>query len=208
MSKSRNSNRTRTPKVATVAVPHKAAAPTDPMAETPTPKKQTRDSARGGSILTIDKGRPRIRYQIPSVARYCARVILKHAMDFELAVESIGRGQMDIDTIREIARNMQDSPEIQAAIEAELTIHGLDDKSKEAFVHELWDWLRSENDVRAVKAAGVLGRGFIAERINVDKPEQLPIEGMEDAVKSMLGTSAQSNKPEPSQNEPETELPN
>jgi hypothetical protein len=182
----------RSRKTELVKVPLQKPVPTDPLAQRPTrPDRHKRGSSRdrknSAKPISIEKGRPRIRYQIPSVARYVARVIIKNAMDYELAVEEIAGGNMDEISIREIARNMQTSTEIQAAIENELTIHGLDDKSKEAFVHEMWDWLRGSSEELAKKAAGILGRGFIAERINVDKPETLPIEGMEDAVNSMLG---------------------
>lgn len=170
-----------------IDLPRKAPVPTDPMAEGPTPVKAKRGSSRDRKILSLDKGRPRIRYQVPSVARYVARVIIKNSMDYELAVEEIAGGNMDEISIREIAHNMQSSAEVQAAIENELTIHGLDEKSKDAFVHEMWDWLRGDSEELAKKAASILGRGFIAERINVDKPETLAIEGMEDAVNSMLG---------------------
>jgi hypothetical protein len=174
-------------------VPHKAPVSQDPMAERPKApdghkRASSRDRAVSANPLTLDKGRPRIRYQIPSVARYVARVIIKNAMDYELAVEEIAGGSMDAISIREIASNMQSSPEIQAAIENELTIHGLDEKSKDAFVHEMWDWLRGDSEEKAKKAAGILGRGFIAEHINVDKPETLAIDGLEDAVNSMLGS--------------------
>jgi hypothetical protein len=191
-----------------VEVPHKAPVPTDPMAQRPSPSmKATRGSSRDRSsharIVSIEKGRPRIRYQVPSVARFVARVIIKHAMDYELAVESIVGDQMDEISIREISNNMRESPEIQAALETELTIHGLDEKSKDAFVHEMWDWLRGDSEEKAKKAAGILGRGFIAEKVNVDKPETLPIEGIEDMANSMLGTV----KPSPQPKDPDA-LPN
>lgn len=155
----------------------------------PGPKPNPKIYLRGPD--TIGKARPprsepTLRYEIPSVAKHIARVVVMYHMDYVKAVRYLV-GDADDVSISKLADRIEANKQVQKYIQDELTITGLDDKSKESFVTEMWEWLRRGSENKAMKAAGILGKGFIAEKVEAVKPEQLPIEGLGDAVRSMLG---------------------
>jgi hypothetical protein len=165
----------------------------------PNPKIYLRDRT------AFDKARekrdePTIRYGIPSVAKHCARVIVMHHMDYPNAVRYLLGANSANANIDKIADELEKSTTVQKYVEEELSVHGLDEMSKDAFVREMWDWLRRGTENKSMKAAGILGKGFIAEKVEAVKPEELPIEGLGDAVRSMLGTPSPTSRKDEKQN--------
>lgn len=71
------------------------------------------------------------------------------------------------------------------AVAAALSTPGLDDSSRDEFVREMWTWLKSRDKVLAPTAARILGRGFIGEKPSDDKPQPLPLAGVEAGVRAM-----------------------
>lgn len=140
---------------------------------------------------------PTIRFEIPSVAKHCARVIVMHHMDYLRAVHYLLGPRADDTNPLKLAERLERSEIVQKCIQEELTVTGLDDKSKESFVSEMWEWLRRGSENKAMKAAGILGKGFIAEKVETVRPEELPIAGLGDAVRSMLGDATPPAGPGP-----------
>ena len=84
---------------------------------------------------------------------------------------------------------MSDSlPRVQQAIEKSLQKRGLDAKSREHFVDLIWRYAESEkpaDERRQLAALRILGKAFISEKIEVDKPQQLKIGGIEEGLEKM-----------------------
>lgn len=169
------------------------AAPTAQPNQAPTQSARKRGGPKVGSgeakIVQVraDRGTPRIRYEIPTVAKHLARVIVMRGMDYEGALRYLLGDRAQEVNISKIAENLEHDQQVQKFIQEELTVHGLDDASKESYLHELWDWFRHGSENKAMKAAGILGRGFVAERVETTKPEDLPIPGLGPSVRRMLG---------------------
>jgi hypothetical protein len=90
------------------------------------------------------------------------------------------------------AHKLENDPRVNAAIEKTLQKRGLDEKSKEHFVDLLWRYAESEepaDEKRQLAALRILGKAFVGEKIEVDKPEELKISGLEAGLKRMLGDS-------------------
>lgn len=148
-----------------------------------------------------------IRHTKPEVASFVARVVIRNQMDYVAAVRELAElkqveGLTD-KRAREMAHTLEQSPAVKAAIEEQLTVHGLDDCSKEAYVKFLWDTMRKMNEedvdgrpmVNEAKlkigltSMRILGKGFVGEKVDVNKPAELPIQGLDDGLKRMMGKS-------------------
>jgi len=127
-------------------------------------------------------------FTVPSVAQYAARVLIGSVMDYKVAAARlVPMGAMpDAKDIARLARTLKDSPEVRRELESLLRADGLDEHSKSSFVREMWAWLMGDNEKLKRQASMILGRGFIGEKVLVDKPEELPIQGFEEGIASLL----------------------
>jgi hypothetical protein len=122
-----------------------------------------------------------------SVSAFVADVAVKNGLDMERAVEEM-RPELPPGQIAETAQTLKADPNVKAAIERALEKRGLDEASKAHFVSILWRFAESTdvNDEKKTLAAWrILGRGFIAEKLEVDKPETLPLARLDEGLRRM-----------------------
>ena len=132
-----------------------------------------------------EKTAKRIRFHIPYVAAYIARIITQNLMDYESAAKQILESSEVSYEVGKLADKLENEPHIQAAIQKELSTSGLDDASQAEFLKEVWFQFRhGTKDLKKV-AMQVLAKGFITDKAGDDKPQPLRIEGMEAGVKRM-----------------------
>lgn len=149
------------------------------------------DDTRGPNTIKADEAFRRWApdFSVPSVAQYAARVLIGSVMDYRVAaVKLIPVGTMpDEKQLARLVRALKESSEVQKELESLLQAQGLDEQSKSSFVREMWAWLMGEDGRLKRQAAMILGRGFIGEKVLVDKPEELPIQGFDEGITSLLG---------------------
>jgi hypothetical protein len=127
-----------------------------------------------------------IPYQKPQVAAHVARSAVMHNMDMEAAVKEMAP-ELSAGEAADVAEKLEGAVQVKVAIEKELAKRGLDEQSKVAFVDKMWRWLEGqEGEKRALTAARILGKGFISERIDVNKPMDLPIRDLSSGIAVMM----------------------
>jgi hypothetical protein len=122
-----------------------------------------------------------------SVSAFVAGVAVKNALDMERTVQEL-RPQLPPAQVAETAQTLQSDPNVKAAIEKALEKRGLDEASKAHFVSILWRYAESidlSDEKKTLAAWRILGRGFIGEKLEVDKPEALPLAGLESGLQRM-----------------------
>jgi hypothetical protein len=122
-----------------------------------------------------------------SVSNFVADVAVRNGLDMERAVEEM-RPELPPAQVAETAQTLQCDPNVKAAIEKALEKRGLDEASKAHFVSILWKYAESidlNDEKKTLAAWRILGRGFVAEKVVVDKPEALPLAGLEAGLKRM-----------------------
>jgi hypothetical protein len=130
-----------------------------------------------------------LRTDRPKVAEFVAGVAVKNALDMEKTVEEL-KPELSPTEVAATAHKLENDPKVTAAIQKTLQKRGLDEDSKEHFVDLLWRYAESEapaDEKRQLAALRILGKAFVGEKIEVDKPEELRISGLEEGLKRMLG---------------------
>ncbi len=180
--------------------PRKTAKPSGPLDFRPTANK---------APASRPADSPRLRPDQPYNAKHIASVVIHCAMDFDAAVRMLTKGwgltELQISSYIE---QCEHAPLVKQYIEEELAASGLDDTSKVAFVKLMWEWLRKGSQEERKKAATILGKGFIGERVSVDKPMPLPLEGLKDGIGKMLAPNVSETSDElaAEDGEPETDV--
>jgi hypothetical protein len=128
-----------------------------------------------------------VRTDRPAVANFVAGAIVKNFMDVGKAVEQI---KPDLSHVQQAqtAHELENDPNIQAAVQSELKRLGLDEKSKAKYVQLLWKYAASElpeNEKRQLTSLRLLGKAFLPEQVQVEAPEALPLKGLEEGLKRM-----------------------
>lgn len=136
-----------------------------------------------------------IRWRNPDTLEYLCRAVIKHKFDWYQAVREIAP-ELDVAEAAEEAVKLRENIAVREAIEDALVDKGLDDKSKSAFVKRMWKWLDSGDEKLMRAAAGILGRGFISDKIDVNKTEELPIRGFKEGVTKLFGEAPDPNSEE------------
>jgi hypothetical protein len=122
-----------------------------------------------------------------AVTDHIVRLLLKHAMDFNKVIEEICPAGTVFDKGRMLDQ-LQTDIRIKTALQRDLAKLGLDDKAKEHYITELWRWFHNEEDPRLrATAARILGKAFIADRVETTNIETLPIADFNEGIKRMLG---------------------
>lgn len=126
-----------------------------------------------------------IKVANPATAEHVATMMLKHQMDARGAVQEMVPGLTPAE-VSVTAQKIESAPQVRAAIEKALEASGLDDQSKKRYVQMMWEWLTGNDPMKAQCAARILGKAFIGERIDVNKPEPLQIVGFDEGVSRLL----------------------
>ena len=119
------------------------------------------------------------------VAQFVAQSVVAKGMDVAGALKAIQPTLTPAEVAGE-ARRVAESPEVQTLIEEELKHKGLDQASKDGFVEEMWRWLYHGNKDLKIAAARILGRGFIAEKVDSNKPQELIIRNYGEGIQRMF----------------------
>jgi hypothetical protein len=134
-----------------------------------------------------------IRWRNPDTLEYLCRAVIKHKFDWYMAVREIAP-ELNVAEAAEEASKLRENIAVREAIEDALVDKGLDEKSKSAFVKRMWKWLDSGDEKLMRAAAGILGRGFISDKIDVNKTEELPIRGFKEGVTKLFGEAIDPNE--------------
>ena len=134
-----------------------------------------------------------VRTDRPAVANFVAGAIVKNLMDVERAVDEI---KPDLSPVQkaQTAHELENDPNILAAVQTELQRLGLDAESKEQYIRLLWRYAASEapeNEKRQLTSLRLLGKAFLPEQVQIEAPETLPLRGLDEGLKRMgLGGDA------------------
>ncbi len=120
----------------------------------------------------------------PSVIDYVARLVILSRMNYRVAVRELFPKEEE-QAITQWANRIKDHPKIQKEVEQQLDAQGLGDKAKQNFVLLMHEWLEGEDPKLRIEAARILSRGYIGDKIIHDKPEVLPIEGLDKGIEKM-----------------------
>lgn len=134
-----------------------------------------------------------VRTDRPDVANFVAGAIVKNFMDVGKAVEQI---KPDLSPVQQAqtAHDLENDPNVQAAVQSELKRLGLDAASKEEYIRLLWRYAASEkleDEKRQLTSLRLLGKAFLPEQVQIEAPETLPLRGLDEGLKRMgLGNEA------------------
>jgi hypothetical protein len=123
-----------------------------------------------------------VRTENPAVANFVAGAIVQNFMDTERAVREIKPG-LSPAQVAETAQKLERDPLVQREIQKTLEKRGLDEQSKEHFVDCYAESEKPEGEMRQLQAMRILGKAYIADRVQVDKPETLRLAGLEAGLK-------------------------
>lgn len=135
-----------------------------------------------------------LRTNRPKVAEFVAGVAVKNLLDMEKTVEEL-KPELSPFEVAVTAHKLESDPKVAAAIQRTLQKRGLDEQSKQHFVSLIWRYAESEDpadEKRQLMALRILGKAFVGEKIEVNKPEPLPIAGAEELMKSIMGDDYES----------------
>jgi hypothetical protein len=128
-----------------------------------------------------------VRTSDPTVAQHVAGAIAKNLLDTEAAVREL-KPELDSYEVSQVVAKLQKDPHIQAAVQKELEKLGLDEESKLKYVQLLWRYAASEapeNEKRQLTSLRLLGKAFLPQQVQIDKPETLPLKGLDEGLKRM-----------------------
>ena len=136
-----------------------------------------------------------------AVCDHVVRLMLKHSMDVNKVIDELQPNGTPFSK-GAIKDQLETDVRIKTALQRDLSKLGLDDKAKEHYITEIWRWFKNESDPRLrATAARILGKAFVAERVETTAIESLPILGFEEGITRMLGSptdcSAQHPEPKP-----------
>lgn len=166
--------------------------PKDPMANDPYPAVLPDGygtQSRGEGIA------PQIRHNDPKVANHIARLLIRNNMDYQSVVSLMlkDREHTDVHVIA-LAQTLEKSPRVQEALQLVYSRMEIDDGSLKVFRSVLWeDFVSRDASPSAVKkkiaAARILAEWFgIGKKADeANRPQTLPIAGMEDGLRQMFG---------------------
>ena len=128
-----------------------------------------------------------VRASDPAVAQHVAGAIAKNLLDIEAAVREL-KPELDSYEVSQVVAKLQKDPHVQAAVQKELEKLGLDEESKLKYVQLLWRYAASEapeNEKRQLTSLRLLGKAFLPQQVQIDKPETLPLKGLDEGLKRM-----------------------
>lgn len=139
----------------------------------------------------------------PSVIDYVARLVILSRMNYLAAARELFPKERD-STVHQWSIRIKDHPKIQKEVEQQLDAQGLGDKAKQNFVLLMHEWLEGEDAKLRIEAARILSRGYIGDKIIHDKPEVLPIEGLDKGLEEM---GLRKPVPPPDESESDEDIP-
>lgn len=160
----------------------------------------------------------------PAVIDTVAEALVANTLDTRAAIRQL-KPEISDQRVVALADKVDAAPEVKAAVEKKLKDRGirLGEDDKKEFVARMWDWMdmgkeamqpifKEDGTTRdfkleirrqevamqyTLKAAQILGKGFIGEKVTVDKPEPLLVEGVAGIMSNWekQGKDAPSDKP-------------
>ena len=129
-----------------------------------------------------------LRTANPRVVEHVAAVMVKNCLDTEQAVAEL-KPDLSPYEAAQTANKLDNDPRVQQAVQKQLQKRGLDEKSKDHFVELIWRYAESENpndEKRQLQSLRILGKAFIADHVEINKPEVLRFSGFEEDIKKMF----------------------
>lgn len=130
-------------------------------------------------------------FSLPIAARKFAIAFVTSGFDEYKAIrkllESVGKeatSRSDYE-VADMARKAMENVSVKAEIQRMFLDAGLDEEHGKKFVTMLWEWMCGDDLALKQTAARILGKAFIAERVVVDKPEDLKLAGLNEGLKAM-----------------------
>jgi len=113
--------------------------------------------------------------------------IVKNFMDVGKAVQQI---KPDLSPVQQAqtAHDLENDPNVQAAVQSELKRLGLDATSKEEYIRLLWRYAGSEkveDEKRQLTSLRLLGKAFLPQQVQIEAPEALPLRGLDEGLRRM-----------------------
>jgi hypothetical protein len=121
----------------------------------------------------------------PVVADFIATAAIKNQLDMSRTVKEIAP-DLSVVKAAEVAQQLEKHPGVQESIQKALEAEGLDDKSREVYVRKIWDWFLNGNKDQSLTAARLLGRAFIVEKVDTNRPQELIIRNYAQGVEQMF----------------------
>lgn len=125
-----------------------------------------------------------IDYTQAEQVEYIALQLIAHRMNYRLAFRDLFPNV----GLEELTRHVslaKASKELKQELAAQFESVGLGGEAKAAFLNELYSWFFGDDKLLKTTAAKLLGRGFIGERVTVEKPETLRFTGLEKGLERM-----------------------
>lgn len=138
-----------------------------------------------------EKGRP-FRIRSRPTLELVARALIVNHMDYEKAVVMLFPNR-STEFYADTLDYLEAHTDLQAEVENQLKITGLDETSKEAYVKQMWMWMWGVDNELKTTAARILGKAFMPEKVD-DQPKPLRIAGIEDGLAKM-GLGAVQSQP-------------
>jgi len=127
-------------------------------------------------------------FNLPMAARMFANAYIVSGFDeygaVRILLDTVGKSRSDLE-VANVARRAMACHAVQEEITESLKKAGLDDEHKKNYVAILWEWLKSPDTDLKQTAARILSKAFISERVQIEKPESLKIEGLEEGLMAM-----------------------
>jgi hypothetical protein len=126
------------------------------------------------------------------MATLAAHALIKHSMNATRAAKEL-RPHLTEQSARKTGSRMIHSPAVQAELEKLMNDAELSEQNSKRFLDELWNWFLGEDKALKQTAARILGRGYIAEKMEViPPPAPIRIEGLdEDAIRVLTRTGGE-----------------
>jgi hypothetical protein len=118
------------------------------------------------------------------MATLAAHALIKNCMNATRAAKEL-RPHLTEQSARKTGSRMIHNVAVQAELEKLMDDKGLNERTSERFLKELWDWFLGDDPALKQTAARILGRGYIAEKMGMNPPPApLQIEGLdEDSIR-------------------------
>lgn len=117
-----------------------------------------------------------LRFDNPTIVTNIANQLIMHGNDVEWMIADLFPSISPTSIVySNLVDRINHDPRLQEELYRQMSISGTDPKSREEYVRTLWGWFKGSDDERALTAARLLGRGFISEAKDQDKPVELPL---------------------------------
>lgn len=172
--------------------------PTDPSAD-PYEGYPVRADSYGVMSRGVGKA-PQIDHANPRVAAHIARLLLRNNMDYRaVASKMLAEKGVTEHAIAAASTTLEASGHVMAAVNELYRRIGLSDEGLEVYVSKLWEVYSDKDSKHWPAAARQLGTlyGIDKKADEKNKPQELPLKGLDEGLRKLFGSEPSESKPEP-----------